>query len=276
MTIRQTAKRALTGALLVCNALLVAKSLIELLNGADAFDWHTLTEAADRIQAGSQLYDLSPDYLFRWSPVAAWIMVAVAPLGVLGWQILHGVSLLLLRDARLILATFFSWPFWADLGNGNSVTFLFVASALALRGSRIATIALFILVALSPRPLAFPVVGYLLWRRREARLPFATVVLLHLALAASTGWLLEWIQVLAGSGLELNNVYNLAPSRWLGMAWIIAGLTIAVWLTSRQRLGWASLAASPYLFPQYLMMGLLELNTPQPDPPRQTSRGRHE
>ena len=38
----------------------------------------------------------------------------------------------------------------------------------------------------------------------------------------------------------------------------IAGLALAVWLTWQGRLGFASLAASPYWLPHYLLMGLLE------------------
>lgn len=43
------------------------------------------------------------------------------------------------------------------------------------------------------------------------------------------------------------------------MVWVPIGLALAAWLTWKGRLGYASLAASPYWLPYYLLFALLEL-----------------
>jgi hypothetical protein len=45
----------------------------------------------------------------------------------------------------------------------------------------------------------------------------------------------------------------------LGNWWLAAGIPLAIWLTRRGRVGFAALAVSPYLLPQYFLFGVLEL-----------------
>jgi len=58
----------------------------------------------------------------------------------------------------------------------------------------------------------------------------------------------------------------------MGSLWVPIGLVLAAWLTWRGRLGFASLAASPYWLPYYLFMPFLELRRwylrPMPVPER--------
>ncbi len=54
--------------------------------------------------------------------------------------------------------------------------------------------------------------------------------------------------------------YNFGPSAWIGLAWVPIGLALAAWLTWRGRLGFASVAASPYWFGYYLLMLFLEIS----------------
>lgn len=79
----------------------------------------------------------------------------------------------------------------------------------------------------------------------------------------------NWISSLAQLGPdEIANDFNLSPSRFIGLAWLVVGVPLAAWLTLRGRLGWASLAVSPYLLPYYVQMLGLELvepRSPQPD-----------
>jgi hypothetical protein len=53
--------------------------------------------------------------------------------------------------------------------------------------------------------------------------------------------------------------WDLGPTRFLGMAWLIIGVPLAAWLTWKGRVGWAGLAMSPYVPPVYLMLLLFEL-----------------
>jgi hypothetical protein len=55
------------------------------------------------------------------------------------------------------------------------------------------------------------------------------------------------------------NGMNLAPSHWIGVAWVPIGIALAAFFTWKGRLGLACLAASPYVLPYYLLMGFLEL-----------------
>jgi hypothetical protein len=64
-------------------------------------------------------------------------------------------------------------------------------------------------------------------------------------------------RLFAGSTSEIEWMFNVGPSRWLGAWWLLAGIPLAAWLTWRGRVGLASLAVSPYLLPYYLMFGVL-------------------
>jgi hypothetical protein len=215
-------------------------------------DWNELVQAA----TSSNPYTADG---FRWSPVAAWILGFLVPLGIGAWRLLHFAALLVLRDWRVIALVLVSFPFWVDMVSGNVLVFAFVAAWAAIRGSRAGGLIFLAMVMLMPRPLFVPVTAWLLWKHPALRIPMAALLLGSVALVASSGLGPEWIGRLASSGSELGHPQNIAPSRWIGAAWIPIGALLAVVLTWRGRLGLASLAASPYLFAYYLLFGFLEL-----------------
>lgn len=217
-----------------------------------AVDWHHLSTA-------SRLSNPYDSEYFRWSPVAAWLLAPVIALGVTGWRVLQLVAVVGFRDWRVILVILASAPFWMDVTSGQAITFVALAAWHAVRGSRLGTWAFFALALLMPRPLMLPVLIWLLWKRPEARLWFAGLLLVNVVLVLVSGHALDWAQRLLTTGPEeLHHVNNLGPSRFIGALWVPIGLALAAFFTWRGRLGLASLAASPYVFPYYLMMLVLE------------------
>lgn len=196
---------------------------------------------------------------FRWSPVAAWVLALIVPLGLPVWQILHFVVLPMLRPWWMALVVLAWWPFWHDVMNGNVLTFAFVAAWLALTGSRPATLGFYILAMLMPRPLMLPVTAWLLWKEPWSRRWFLAIAIAHSALVLASGLGGDWLQrILETAAPEMLHPWNWLPSRWIGLAWVPIGLAVAALLTLRSRLGLASVMASPYLFPYYLLLILLE------------------
>jgi hypothetical protein len=217
-----------------------------------AVDFHHLASAA----AARDPYAVET---YRWSPVAIWALMAITPLGITAWRAAQLVTVLTLRDWRAIAFVLVSAPFWMDVTSGQAMTFVTVAAWHALRGSRIGTWIFLAFCVLMPRPLMLPVLAWLLWKRADLRLGFAVLVVAHGIAVLATGFGPDWVARLLASSSELRHVNNLAPSRFIGVAWVPIGLVIAGWLTWRGRLGLASLAASPYVFPYYLLMLILEL-----------------
>jgi hypothetical protein len=221
-------------------------------------DWHAIRHGAQLIASGQSPF-LEP--LYRWSPIAAWLTVPLLllPYGV--WVALHVAALAAIRNPWVTLVALISWPFWADAGVGNVVTFAVVAALAALRGSRVGTWIYLLMFLLIPRPLMIPVVIWLLFKRPGLRLPFAAAAAVSLLAALLTGYGVEWLGVLAHAGpVEIVNPYQIGPSRVIGTLWVPLGLALAAVLTLKGRLGLAGLAASPYWLPYYLMYGLLELD----------------
>lgn len=107
----------------VANAWYLGYTLRELVTDSLAFDWEVLVESGRRVREGG-LYEHDPYYLFVWSPVAALIFGAVAPLGVGGWRLLHLAAIPLIPDRRLQMLVVLSWPFWVDLEAGNILIFV--------------------------------------------------------------------------------------------------------------------------------------------------------
>ena len=232
-----------------------------IINGSVAFDWRIFVEAGHRFWAGSpDLYEVNDVYSFRHSPLFAMAMPAIAWIGTLGIRALTVAAALALPTWPMRLLALASWPFAMDLQHGALITFLVLAAAWGLRGSRVGGIGFIVLTLLSPRPLMLPVAGYLLWRQHSLRLP-ALGLLVAAALGVTlTGYAGQWVGMLASSGLDMYGTpLNLSPSRFIGSWWIPLGALIAIWLTVRGRPGFAALAINPYVLPHYLLFALLEL-----------------
>jgi hypothetical protein len=253
------ATRTAIGALAVLNLFYVYAQLLG--DWGHVGDWQLWMDAGTRMASGVSPYVASATAAsdFRWSPLAALLAVPVGLVGVAGWYVLHFAVLGLLRDWRLILLTAASWPFWVDLRTGNLLTFAFVFAVLALRGNRLAIATYLGLFLLVPRPVMAPVALWLLWRRRETRIPFVLAGVAELAIVAAMGQLGPWANALLNSPGDVTNPINFAPSRFIGTAWSLIALPIAALALWRGRLGVASLAATPYLFPYYLLFAFLEL-----------------
>jgi hypothetical protein len=242
------------------NVVAVAGLISATLNQTVPNDWYQFHLAAQRIASGLSPYTVEPPWTFRWSPVAAWLLVPLTAVGPIPWMVAQFASLLLLprRAAVVALLTF---PFWADVYEGNILTFTFVLAVLALgggRGSRFASLAYLGVVMLVPRPLTVPVAIWLLWRRPQLRVPAVTIFAVHAVLVALSGYGTQWLQRLATSGDEIA-AHNAGPSALIGAWWVPIGLVLAAYLIWRGRLGLASVAASPYLILYYWLFVLLEL-----------------
>lgn len=239
---------------LVLNALLVYQQLQVLFDPLAGVDYFWTIVPVTQM---ANPYDIAS---YLWSPVAVPLLTVIVALGWPAWLALHFLAVALLRPWWLAGLVLLSWPFWFDLGVSNVGTFIFVAAWWALRGNRPATLLFFAMAVLMPRPLMLPLTVWLLWQRPWTRLAFAVMFIGHLLLVLGSGFADEWwIRLSAVAGHELAHPLNVGPSHVLGAAWIPIGLALAAWLTWKGRLGWASLAASPYLFPFYLLFGLLEL-----------------
>lgn len=244
-------------ALALLNAWALVWGLIEIwIAGWAETDWDILIAGAERAAAGLSPYQ---DTLFRWSPIAAWLLVPVVSLPFWAWLVAHFGGAAAIGDIRLSALILLSWPFWQDLSNGNIMIFTLLAAAWTIRGSTAGGWAFGALAVLIPRPLMLPIVLWQLAVRPEWRLRWGALFVVHLALVALTGHASEWLAVLLTSGADIGNPYNLGPSAWIGWIWLPLGLVLGLWLTLRGRLGLASLAVAPYWFPYYLLLPFLEL-----------------
>jgi hypothetical protein len=240
------------------NTVGLAVILLAFLNADVGFDWILFTEAGSRFAEGG-LYDWAGTVSYRYSPVLAAFFAVITPIGYLGWSALHFGALLAL-PRRMAVFALVAFPFWADVYNGNTMTFVFVAAAAALAGSRAGALAFLALTILIPRPLMLPIAIWLLWKRRELILPFALIFLAHAGLVVASGWGDEWVANLLTRGTDdLANRGDFGPSRLIGLWWYPVGLVVAAWFAMRGRLGLASLAASPYWLSHYFLMLLLEI-----------------
>jgi hypothetical protein len=237
------------------------------LPAGEAADWSSFVEAGRRIESGGSVYAVEADYAFRYSPLLAYLFAVLAPIGVLAWRLLHVVALgaMVATDRRLwpvAVLALVSWPFWFDVEAGNLITFVLVTGALALRGNPLGIGAFLTLSLLVPRPLMLPLLGWILWRHPNWRLPFAGMAVAVGMLTLLTGLAGTWLVALLASTDEIASVLNFGPSRLIGLAWIPVGLAAAAVLTWRGRLGLASLAASPYWFPYYFLVLVWEAARP--------------
>ena len=220
-------------------------------------DWHQFSRLPQAIVEGT-IYEIeSPAVRFVWSPVAAWLMAGVALLGYWAWAALHLVAVFMLRRPLLIVLVLVSYAFWFDVAQGNIATFVLIAGALAMAGSRGASLAYLGLLVLVPRPLMAPIAVWLLWKDRSLWRPFAAIFVIHAALVLGSGDAWTWLASLRE--YELAPGITLGPTALLGRWWLLAGIPIGAWLAWRGHFGWASLAVSPYVTPQYLLFILWEL-----------------
>ena len=240
--------------LLTWNAYWLIRECLNLIAAWDgaAVDWHHLADA-------SRLQNPYDSEWFRWSPIAAWLLRPATAVGVTGWRVAQLATVAALRDRRAIIIVLATAPFWFDFTSGQAITFVAVAAWHALRGSRIATFLFFALVLLIPRPLMLPLLAWLLWRRPETRGWFLALLVVNALLVLASGYAGDWATRLIASGSEVSHAGNLAPSWFMGGLWAPIGLAIAAVFTVRGRLGVASVAASPYIFPYYLLMLVLEI-----------------
>jgi hypothetical protein len=237
-----------------------------VIDHARPFDWDNYVEAARRFPLGT-LYLWQYPYSYHYAPQVAPLLGMLAGIGITAWRAAHFVALALLPSRRLALLLLVSYPFWFDVATGNLMVFVLLAAAWAYRGNRPATAIYLALCVLVPRPIMLPLLAWILWRHPAWRLPFAGIVVVGVLTAIPTGYLPAWIGSLFQSGAnEMANDFNLSPSRFLGAAWLVIGVPLAAWLTLRGKLGWASLAISPYLLPYYFQMLGLELVMPREVP----------
>lgn len=243
-------------ALWTVNAIFLAVTLAAFVNADVGIDWAIYVEAGERFGT-STLYEWGDTLPWRYSPLLAPVFGLIAPIGYVGWSLLHFAALFAL-PRKLALLALVSAPFWADVYNGNTMTFVFVAAWWALTGNRWGTIAFLILCVLIPRPVMLPVLAWLLWNRREWIVPFAGIAIAGLIGALLTGWADEWLAAEIANLSRPGLVSDLGPSSLLGPAWYPVGVALAVWLTIRGRLGWASFLAPGYWGIHYAVMLLLE------------------
>jgi hypothetical protein len=100
---------------------------------------------------------------------------------------------------------------------------------------------------------------WFLWREPWTRVPFAAVFGLHAAAVLAMGWGPSWAARLVASGSEVASVFNYAPSRIIGVAWIPIGIVLGVIAFRRGRPALAGLLVSPYWLPYYFLLPLAEL-----------------
>jgi hypothetical protein len=249
------------------NVFLLTHTDWTMLRGGSGADWTIFGEAGRRAIEGGALYASEDNYAFRYSPLLAYLFAVITPIGALAWRALHLLAAVALasRSPWLALLVLVSWPFWFDVEAGNIMIFVLLFAVWALDGRRWAIAGLLALLLLAPRPLMLPVGVWLLWKQPAARLPFAVAFIAQALVVLLLGWAPEWIGALVNSSSEMASLLNFGPSRAIGWIWVPIGLAIAAFATWRQRLGIASLAASPYWLPYYFLMLFLELVAPRND-----------
>jgi hypothetical protein len=156
-----------------------------------------------------------------------------------------------------VALTLSSWGFWSDVGTGNAFAFSFVAGVFALRGSRVGGLAYLALLMLVPRPVLLPLAVWLLWQNPSLRWPAAGIFVIHAVAVLATGYADDWMS--AASSYAGAPEYDIGPTAWFGQWWLLIGIPLGVILTLRGFVGWAGLAVTPYLLPQFLLTPLWDL-----------------
>lgn len=222
-------------------------------------DWMIWQQVSERVAEG-RLYEPAGGYYFVFSPLAGWILAAIVPLGYPLWWSLHLGVLPLLRDWRLIVLTTLSVGFWIDTMIGSTVTFIFIAGVVALRGSRTGSLIYLALFLLMPRPVHLPLAAWLVWRRPELRWPFAGLLAVVAGTTVASGYTFNWLENLLWVGQNnYGNPGNFSPTRVFGGGWLVLGVPLAIALTVKGKVGLAGLAMTPYLGAPYLLNALWDL-----------------
>jgi len=251
------------------NAILLAVTLAAFAFSDVGVDWDVYTEAGRRFfTEGLYEWDGLP---WRYSPVLAPAFVLLAPIGYLGWSLLHFAALLTLPRNVALLALV-SAPFWNDVYNGNTMTFVFVAAWHALSGSRTGTYSFLALALLIPRPVMLPVLAWLLWNQRGCIAPFVGMFGVHAVAVLMTGWGTAWIAGEVGN-LGRDIVSDLSPTNLIGVWWYPIAITLSAWMTWRGWLGPASFLATGYWSLHYGLMFLIPNRPPMRWTPASTDSG---
>lgn len=256
------ASRAILTVVWAANMVLAAITISGFVLSDAGYDWLIYLEAGERLGNGA-LYVWGEHYAWSYSPLLAYLFAIIAPIGFVGWSLLHFGALAFLRDRRIAVLALLSWPFWADVYNGNTMAFVLVAAVGALGRNALATGVYLLLCLLMPRPVMLPLMAWILWRQPEWRIRFLVMVALNAVLVLANGYASDWFDALRGVPDAVGSgSRDIGPSKIVGVWWLPVGAVAAVILTLRGRIGWASLAASPYWLPQYLLMLMLELVRP--------------
>ena len=211
-------------------------------------DWRNLTNAGQLLLSGANPYT---EPLFRWNPLIGYAFAAISGAPYWLWIAAHVAVLFALPTPARWIALI-SWPFWFDVLVGNVMALVFMLAWHALDGKRWAVIGFILAALLIPRPLMLPVLTWLLWKQPWSRWWFVGLALVVGAGTLATGWTAEYLNRLA----EIDWRYLVAWGPFYPLM-----LALAAWLTWKGRLGLASLAASPYLIVNYLLMLVLEVST---------------
>jgi hypothetical protein len=247
---------ALSLAIVVLNALLVANQISIILAGFPGADLLDYREASERVTTGG-LYASDGVYNFRYSPVAAYLFTPLRYVDPAIWRVVHVAAVLALPTWPLRMLVLASWPFAFDLQLGNLMTFILLAGAWAMRGNRPTALAFLALALLAPRPLVLPAAAWLLWRQPGLRWPFVAMFVVHAGLVLVSGWGGEWIGRLLTSTDEIESAFNVGPTALIGPWWLLFGVPLGAWLFWRGWLGLAGLAITPYVLPYYLLVAPL-------------------
>jgi len=224
--------------------------------GTGLDDWRLWQSLPDRLADGTAYVPAQGLPPFVWSPVAAWFMSVIATVGYWPWVIAHVAALPLLRSPMLILVTASSWAFWWDTASAHAMTFVLVSGIAAMRGGRFGALVYLGLLLLMPRPVQVPLAVWLLWQDRSLWRPFAIMFFAHLAVVVASGLAPAWI--VASVTYTATDGLGIGPTRLFGISWLFVGIVLGIWLTYRGHPGWAGIAVTPYLLPQYLLMPLVE------------------
>lgn len=243
---------------LASNLLMAAVQIALIVAGSDALDWNIYVAATERYPTGELYARAEWWYGWRYSPVAVYAFLPVAPIGEAAWRLLLLAALFALPPPLPFLGLA-SYPFWFALHAGNIIVLVVVVAYWALRGRGWA-IGIFLgLALLVPRPLMVPIVIWLLWKHPAWRWGFGVLFALHAVAVVATGYLPAWLATLARTTeQEVAGQYNVAPSALVGIWWMLAAVPLAIVAFRAQRPALSGLLLQPYWLPYYLLVVLAD------------------